>query len=370
MKQLFQTGGEGRVLDFLRRNSEKYKLVASPKFIADLYYVERAQPKAFEGGLPITSIATLASLSAEPESTELEAPVVHIVADPDGEEERVAQLRGLYPTLTFVGLCRDLVPALLARSGHRVLEDLDALPMPTDLLVVFATPRSGSSHLGDIVGQMGLGEAREHLRPTTLELLTSDYSFDRVAAIRNFLRLENNDGWVSTKLITHFARDFIAENGSVEQVFEALQEVRCHVIGLDRKDRAAQAVSGHIASQRGLWHYFEGGKQSKVEDEDIKYSFESIFGRLTGYAQQGAYLRMWRDLTGSFETLWYEDDLDGKPSEEVARTVAGHLDLPSGILEKATFASTGRVRIASDLNVAMIARFKEHWQARFGTPLM
>lgn len=369
MKQLFEPGGEGRVLEFLSAHSDRFQIVASPKFISDLYYIERDNPTAFAQNLKIFSIASLsslASISGEQDRVMLENRVVHVVADSEGEDDRLALLRNLHPTLTFVGLCRDLVPAILARSAHRVTEDLSALPMPADLLVLFATPRSGSSLLGDIIGQMGFGVAREHLRPTTLELLLCGYKFDRAEALRNFLRLEAKDGWVSTKLITHFVQEFFAEGGKTDWLFDALKGVRCHVVGLDRHDRIAQAVSGAIAAQRKMWHHFEGGKQPELKDEEIRYSFDSILSRLSSYAQQGAYLKMWSDFADDLPTLWYEEDIDGQPFEAVARNLQNIIGLPQDRCRDDARFETGRLRIASAVNDRLIAQFRQDWGQRFG----
>ena len=360
MRSLFAPGWEGRVADFLTKNRRRYTLVASPRLIGRLYYLERDNPEAFASGLPIVSIDSLSRLAinlpSEREGAPAPADRVHVVADPDGEGERVAQLRALHPELTFVGLCRDLVPALQAMAAHRVTEPLGELPMPERLTVILATARSGSSYVADILAEMGLGDAREHLRSTVVDLWTSDYAFDRKEALRNFLRLSARDGRCATKLITHFVQDFVAAGGSIMEVAAALEGVRARFVVLDREDRVAQAVSDYIATQRGVWHAFEGRELKAPAGAAIDYSFAPIFSRYVFYTSQGDHLRLWARLLGDVPILTYEADVDGRPVRQVAARLAELADHPNAPLPDSL--GSGRRRIASDLNDRLIAAFE------------
>lgn len=366
MKTLFAATSEIRLVRFLNDHSTKLRLLCDPAFVADLYYARRDEKDAAELTVPIQalSIETMDSLRAL--AAARDEPPLFVVASPANEAERLRTLRDEYPRITFVGLAEHVVPALVAQAAHKVFEPsptLAELRAPLKLAIVFATPRSGSSYVCDILEGMGIGRPKEHLRDTLIELFASSYRFDKSAAIRNFLRYSAKDGWVGTKLITHFVEDFVTTCGLADVAAAFEIPIDIYPIFLDRQDRAMQAISGELASRRGIWHVTDAASRQKVADAaPVRYDFYSILKRYIGYSSQSAFLEAMRTIFERRLELIYETDV--VECSGLVDRLAAFLGVDA---KDSNFAKAAqRERIADGLNAKFQATFAEDFIQRFG----
>lgn len=367
MKTLFAATSEIRLVRFLNENSRKLKLLCDPGFVADLYYARLDEKDAPELTVPIQalSIEVLDGLRALAAASD--KPPLLVVASPANEAERLRTLRDEYPKLTFVGLAEHVVPALVAQAAHKLFEPHPVLVgpgAPLKLAIVFATPRSGSSYVCDILEGLGIGRPREHLRDTLIELFASSYHFDKCAAIRNFLVYSAKDGWVGTKLITHFVEDFVTTCGLADVAAALDIPIDIYPIFLDRKDRAMQAISGELAARRGVWHITDAASRQKVaEAAAVRYDFYSILKRYIGYSSQSAFLEALRALYERRLELVYENDVVDHSG--LVDRLATFLGVDA---EDRCFAKAGqRERIAGGLNDQFRAAFASDFIQRFGS---
>ncbi len=366
MKTLFAASSEINIVRFLNDNAKKLTLLCDPGFVADLYYARRDAKDAPELAVPVQalSIETMDGLR-HLAAAETKPPLL-VVAAPTHEADRLRTLRETYPALTFVGLAQHVVPALVAHAAHKLFETdatVDAPCPPLKLAVVFATPRSGSSLVCDLLEGLGIGRPKEHLRDTLIELFASSYRFDKVAAIRNFLRYSARDGWVGTKLITHFVEDYVTTCGLADVAAALELPLDVYPIFLDRQDRTMQAISGELAARRGVWHVTDAASRDRIEAaEAVRYDFYSILKRYLGYASQSAYLEALRALFERRLDLVYERDVVDQAA--LVERLAAFLGVDAAGRSFAKAAQ--RERIADGVNDAFRTAFTNDFAVRFG----
>lgn len=369
MKTLFAKCSEIKLVPFLNDNAKKLELLCDPSFVADLYYARRNEENAVELSFPIETLSTETFDRLRRISQSEGARPLFVIAAPNDEAARLRSLVTDYPELDFVGLAEHVVPAIVAQSAHKLFDPLSGLELPMGplkLVLVVATPRSGSSYVCDVLEGLGIGRPKEHLRDTLIELFASGYKFDKPAAIRNFLFYCQRSGWVGTKLITHFVEDFITTCG-LSDVSKALDiPIESYAIFLDRNDRARQAISGELAARRGIWHVTNAASRKKVaESKAIHYDFYSILKRYIGYSAQSSYLDALRPFFPRRLEIFYENDVVDHDSLIARLTEYLGVD-PS----KCSFAKADqRERIAGDLNDDFKAAFSRDFMATFGNPL-
>jgi LPS sulfotransferase NodH len=367
MKTLFAANSEIRLVRFLNDHSRRLRLLCDPGFVADLYYARRDEKDAPELTAPVQalSIETMDSLRALAAGND--EPPLFVVAAPANEAERLRTLREEYPKLAFVGLAEHVVPALVAQAAHRLFEPAPASGKPGEplkLAIVFATPRSGSSYVCDILDGLGVGRPKEHLRDTLIELFASSYRFDKIAAIRNFLRYSARDGWVGTKLITHFVDDFVTTCGLADVATAFDIPIDIYPIFLDRQDRTMQAISGELAARRGVWHITDATSRQKIDGaRAVRYDFHSILKRYLGYSSQSAFLGALRELFGRRLDLVYETDVVDQLA--LADRLATFLGVDGK--DRSFVKAAQRERIANSLNDQFRASFANDYFQRFGS---
>jgi LPS sulfotransferase NodH len=367
MKTLFAATSEIRLVQFLNDHSRRLKLLCDPGFVADLYYARRDEKEAPELTVPIQalSIETMDGLRALAAASD--EPPLFVVASPANEAERLRTLRDEYPKLTFIGLAEHVVPALVAQAAHKIFEPCPALVepgAPLKLVIVFATPRSGSSYVCDVLEGMGIGRPKEHLRDTLIELFASSYRFDKSAAIRNFLRYSAKDGWVGTKLITHFVEDFVTTCGLADVAAAVEIPIDIYPIFLDRQDRAMQAISGELAARRGVWHITDAESRQKfAEAAPVRYDFYSILKRYIGYSSQSAFLQAMRTIFERRLELIYETDV--VEQSVLVDRLATFLGVDA--MDSSFAKAEQRERIADGLNDQFQVAFANDFIKRFGS---
>jgi LPS sulfotransferase NodH len=260
---------------------------------------------------------------------------VLIVYAPLGEEKELSALRKVLPGVRIVGIGADVLPALAARRTPLDHADPPIAPPCESLVVVLSTPRSGSSHLADVLREIGLGDCREHLRGDLVKALTSGYHFDEARALRLFLFLlgQSNKARAATKLILGHLVAWLDTRPDLRPLRAVLQDITVQVITTDRADRVAQAVSGTIAERSGVW-------QNRTEDDarriqsicDSEDVFPTLFWRYQSYSRQGHLLAVLKDWGLDSLHLDYDRDIAGVPSAQLAERLCKRFgwSLPHG----------------------------------------
>lgn len=363
METVFLPGADGNVLNFLNANKERVKLLAATEFVARLYYLGRDTGNVpnFEFEVLPISVAALKEIKRADESGGGE--FTYVVADAEGEGKRLKDLQQDYPNVTFAGLGCDLLPAALAQSANVIFSGNYPDMNVRQLNLVFATPRSGSSLVSDIIRDLGGGSVREHLRETLLEVLASDYRFDRLHACRRFLTLAANGEHCGSKLITHFVEDYIqlAQGFGFLEVFSGL---KVKAIFLDRADKVDQAISSYLASSRGIWHITSDKAAAEIEaKKDVPFNFAKIYARYFSYQRQSAVLNQLKAYFPDRLELIYEQDVEAGDLESLATRLAEFLGLDRD--GKALQVAKTRQKITSAENSALKAEFENRYKQVF-----
>ena len=258
-----------------------------------------------------------------------------------------------------------MFPALVAKTHHVVFADLPQKLSAHTATLVIATPRSGSSLLADVLTDIGAGRVVEHLRKEVIEVLKSDYKFDFPAALRNFINFASVKGYFGTKLISHFLSDYLTQMNSLKDVTDVCAGLKLKVIFLDREDKAAQTISGYLASKRGLWHVTSESDAERLQQQPKPtLDFRRALTRYFLYQQQKGFLDSLRPLFPNALSLTYEEDLLGADLSLLARRLTAFVDLRSkvGGLEK----SSQRQRIADDETQDMAQDFRRKFREVIG----
>lgn len=233
--------------------------------------------------------------------------------------------------------------------------DRDYSATTTNVLIIFSTPRSGSTLLCDTIYEARGPLAHEYFQPYQYMQILSQ----RWGAL--------NGGKINiSKYIQHLKKYRTAPNGWLginvhaahipvfTAVKQELKDCQFHYVHIIRRDVIAQAVSYHIASITGQWT--SGFKKER----EAVYKFDGIREKMhrinTGNSNIIAYLHT---QCVNFVTIYYEDLVEDR-KRELAR-----LQIPID-LEALSQPSLEKQR--SHLNDEMIKRFsrdliKEHDRA-------
>lgn len=249
-----------------------------------------------------------------------------IVYAPGNEAAALADLRQRFPGQRFAGLGEEVFPALLARQAPLAILEAEGEGPPCQALtLVLSTPRSGSSRVADVLGELGQGDCREHLRGDLAAALATTYRFDLSAALRRFLFLlgRTGNGRASTKLIVGHLVNWLATRPDPRPLRDAMAGVTLHCIITDRADRVAQAVSGTIAEISGVWQNRSQADSTRIRRlTEADYTFATLFWRFLSYRHQGHLLN---EVAGWFPRalrLAYDTDIADATSVELARRIS------------------------------------------------
>lgn len=283
------------------------------------------------GGVAAQVAADIACLDDEQVTdAELSAYDRLIIYAPQDEATALRDLRQRFPGKRFAGMGSDVLPALAARqtplTGPEFPDGPVCPPPPcSSLTLVIATPRSGSSHLADTLTEMGQGDCREHFRGDLVTALASGYRFDLTRAVRQFLYImgQRNQGRVATKLIVGHLLRWLDSRPDPRALREALAGVAVQCIITDRADRVAQAVSGTIAQQSGVWQKRSEPDHKRILDlSEADYDFATLFWRWQSYSRQGHLLDVLSDWFPDRVRLEFDRDLAHTQPQAVARRLS------------------------------------------------
>jgi LPS sulfotransferase NodH len=365
---LFREGWGGRALRFLEANRDRTVLLATPAFHQDLQETEAVVRQERGTGYDFSVLPLTPETRPElHQCSSRSDPRLFIVADPDDESKQLLRLRQAFPALRFIGLARDLVPALVAQANHAVFAEIPAQLKVQTATIVFATPRSGSSLLADLLTDIGAGRVIEHLRDGVIGILASGYVFDRTAALRNFLNFASVKGHFGTKIISHFLQDYLTQiDGLAAVLDEVCAGLTVRVIFLDRADTVAQAISGYTAWQRGMWHVTSPAEEEKLRHlPKPVFRFPEALAWYLDYVQQSRFINLLQPAFPEAITLSYEDDLLNKDLEGLGQRLAGFIGLPPGSVALRKVQT--RQRLADDLSLEMAETFRHRFHRQFST---
>lgn len=366
---LFDAGSEIGLLPFLRGNAARLSLLVTPEFLAALpagLYDARTQRLAEVPVLPLepgtgTDAAVSALAAAQPQDH------VCVLAAPLGEDAALRRLRAAHPGLRVVGLGAALLPARVARRPEAIFRPMPSQPACTAMTLIFAPPRSGSSLIADLVGHITGARVREHLRKPLLDVLAAPYVFDRAAALQSFMSLIAVDGRAGSKLISHFVQAYLTGGDAAEDTLEGVRtacaSVAVKTIVIARGNTVAQAVSGYLAMQRGIWHLQSQADAERLEAAPaVAYDFDGLLRLYRFYRRQDRVLDAARERFPAHLALEYDRDIAPGETDALGRRVAAFLGLPW----VAPGAPLERRRLANAENAEMCRRFDEEFRSRFG----
>lgn len=366
MQSLFRSNNaETSALNFLNKHAGFVSLVSAPGFFQGIY---RQHPD-----LSPDEVLTCETLSFDEVSMDVLRQRVaqggmqktYVVADKVNEPERLRRLRSKFPELTFAGLGETVFPALIARNDRSVFSDQSRELHCHSVVLVFATPRSGSSLVADILADLGWGNVREHLRQTELEVLSSPYNFDRSVALRSLINAVSKDGHFGTKIISHFFVDYLMNIRDFSPLKIFGPDVKVKAIVLDRSGKVDQAASGELAAQRGIWHIQSGKDAEKVASKgESRFNFGRMNARYFRYRQESFILNFAREMFPDHLALDYDADLADGDVEQIGKKIADFLGIDVD-LERFK-KSEARQKIANEENARFAKQFREEYDAIFG----
>ena len=288
-----------------------------------------------------------------------------VVADETGETKRLRALKAEHKGLSFIGLGEALFPALVSRRSKALFRPLPRQLKCHSIVLIFATPRSGSSLVADVVSDLGYGDVREHLRDGEIQVLSSGYNFNRRTALRNLVNLSGKNGCFSTKIISHFLMDYLRRVRDFKSLEQFGDDIKVHAIVLDRSNKVDQAVSADLAMQRGVWHVRSGKDAAKIkETRAARYEFGRLNARFFEYWQQSFILDFARRIFPDHMPLNYEKDVEHGDVEALGKRINEAFDL--GVAEPDFSRSKARKKIANKDNSALVKKFRGDFWATFG----
>lgn len=219
----------------------------------------------------------------------------------------------------------------------------------TDILVIFSTPRSGSTFLSDLIYTNNICLPHEYFQPFQYlpimakrwgcihsDILNKEEYIQSLIKYRTF-----KSGWLGVNLHGHHLPLF-------SMFRKVLPKVNYHYVHIKREDALAQAVSYELAVQTGQWSSHFGASGDKV------YNYQGIKKRLDLLTYQNNMIRAFICLNAiPCKTISYE--------QLVSET---ELTLKSAVPE--LFQSTlkfdvGLKKQASSLNSEWVKRFSEEY---------
>ena len=238
-----------------------------------------------------------------------------------------------------------------------VLNSIHPKPRPPELrqpereyLILF-TPRSGSSHLVEILTSAGLADPREWLHPDFLqeraEMFGTTTFADYFAALRGAC---SRKGVFGHKMALTFYERF-----SDEVRMEDHFDFKSPTVFLYRDDIVQQAVSLVLAEGREFWHAMGDVVPSALSP--VPYDPLKIHDRLAWLAAQERLTEAFIEAQGpSVRYLSYET-LISREMPDVARAFAGHV----GIELRGELPVSSYRKIGDSLNLDYADRFRsEH----------
>lgn len=197
--------------------------------------------------------------------------------------------------------------------------DLDENNKTENILIIFSTPRCGSTYLSSLIHSNGICVTHEYFQlEQYLPVLAqrwgciSEYKINRALYIKTLLKKRTSkNGWVGINLHSHHIKTFEA----FKEFFP--EDVQLHYAHLVRKDILGQAISYEIAEQTGQWTSFFNGTVEPV------YSFSSISAKVKSINDGNFYINSYI-ANSKIPCLEFSyEDLSGDPVSVINQLFPG-----------------------------------------------
>ncbi|MCB1671788.1 MAG: Stf0 family sulfotransferase [Gammaproteobacteria bacterium] len=215
----------------------------------------------------------------------------------------------------------------------------------TDILIVFSTPRSGSTLLCELLYRNGLCLAHEYFQERYyLPILASRWQcsdgrrLDKSGFISSLLKFRTlSNGWLGINLHGEHLKTFL-------KLESLLPDITFHYLHIQRRDSISQAVSYEIAAQTGQWSgHFKPGREPV-------YSYYRVLHKLYRIGKQTALINAYlHSRNCSCHSVYYEDFV-ADPQQTLQR-------LPFFTLQDTFQQSTGLKRQSGGVNTEWVQRF-------------
>ncbi|MGZ8363836.1 MAG: sulfotransferase domain-containing protein [Caulobacteraceae bacterium] len=157
-------------------------------------------------------------------------------------------------------------------------------PEPEHRLGILATPRSGSTFLGNLLTQLGLGHPIEHVRTPVVQLVKGGYPFEEVMG--KIETIDSRNEVFGTKFISTFVMYVFGKNGAWGFA-EYLKAKRYKLVRLER-NLVDQAVSSYFAAQTNRWHLYK--EKANAPEPKVEYDFAEIKAVYDRFYEEDAFL--------------------------------------------------------------------------------
>lgn len=158
--------------------------------------------------------------------------------------------------------------------NRKRFRQIKALPEPTTKYIIAVTPRSGSSHLCDVLkNTQALGKPGEVLPQEFIpNILKSAPARTPDEYIQNVLKVLQTDNGASGLKTSWFQFDKFRQDIEDPSIFRKFK-----YIYLTRKDIVAQAVSLYLATESSVFHTNKTHTSETIKKlEELQYNFEKI----------------------------------------------------------------------------------------------
>lgn len=208
-------------------------------------------------------------------------------------------------------------------ARHENDKRFEAMPAPRKDLIIFMTPRSGSTWMSQIlIRHGGFGQPEEWFNP---DHLATDIAQTKSASLDRYFQhvrkqFQDPNTGVFGAEISYFHLELMERMASFFDVFDPSHTTFFY---LTRRDLAAQAVSLYKATKTQIWNSLEGDVSSK--DADLAYDEAEV----TAWAEH--LLQQEQGFERTFAArklrpirLAYEDIIDAGP-EKVCQFFCRHV---------------------------------------------
>jgi len=223
---------------------------------------------------------------------------------------------------------------------------------PSYKCLVASTPRSGSSLLGRLLHENGLGVPNEYLHPSVhIPFLAHRWGLIEAGKVNLSLYLQTcfqyrttQEGVFTCKAHWNQFQPFF-NKGVLQRYFEGTRFVM-----IRRRDLLGQAISHEIASQTGQWSSYW------PKSKEPAYSKESIRKRMQAVLNENA---NWRMFFAQNDINWLEvvyEDLLRDPLDMIQKVI-DHLIPEFGLQANASIESSGISKQRNSINQCWRERF-------------
>jgi LPS sulfotransferase NodH len=240
-----------------------------------------------------------------------------------------------------------------ARPDEKELQRLEGIPDPQVRYVIAMTPRSGSSHLCDVMKGTGLlGSPGEFLpREFIPNILKGIAAKNPDQYVRNVLRAVQSGNGVSGLKTSWFQFQQFSAGLQDRSVFRKFK-----FIYLVRRDLAAQAVSLYKATESSVFHTnIEHTREALSRLDSLEYDFSKLRHWYDHIAAQETGWQKYFASTNTFPLCITYEDIEADVMF-VVRRIAAYLGLPKAQLDKSVPSSIFR-KLADKRNLEWACRF-------------